>query len=821
MGHGDALHVSDLDPLRKGLEVFAPHEDKKDGVTFRDAATGEVIWQVPNGNDVGRALSADVLPGYDGSECWAASGLGMYNDKGTKVASIPSINFAIWWDGDDLRELLDGTSITKYSPSGTQLNASGCSSNNGTKSTPGLSADILGDWREEVIFRLSNSSALRIFATTYPTSRRLYTLMHDPVYRLGIAWQNTAYNQPPHTGFFLGHNMTPAPPPPVLFGKLRWNSGTLWDVNTSKNWTFNDTSTFYSDGMNVLFDMSGSNENAIAISDTLKPGSVTFNAPIDYTFSGTGDLSGPMRLIKAGSGKLSINNDNDFNGETSVWDGELEINGTLSQSHVFVNRFASIGGSGVFAKGVTMPYGGNVVAGKPGMGDTLRIEDSLYIGGKSMFTFELSDDTSGITKPNDVVLVNGDLMLLNSGTLNINRLDENLSPGIYKLIEYTGNFTGDVSGFNARGLLGYPYEILKYDSSIALRIIQKRPPTSIVWKGDKSNIWDQVTSLNWLNGDSSDWFVANDTVIFSDSTKTVTNIQMASELPIGEMQVNSTVNFIFNGPGYLSGTGKLIKSDTAVLNLLTANSYSGGTVINGGTLMVNNTSGSATGSGPVTVNDGTILAGSGSIEGEVTIEDGGTISLQNGAQSAIHIKNNLNLSSNSNMIVEVYNNNNRSDTLSVSGQLTLNGNLVIVNIGLNANYVTANKFKILNAPNCKGTFSAIIPETPGEFLKWDTTGLAETGIIKVAYFTGIPEETSGESVTLFPNPVKNSLLITFAKPVSKAEISINDLSGKVLSTTKEENVSSAKIDLTPVPRGVYLVKIKIGEYIIIRKIIKQ
>ncbi len=821
LGHGDALHVSDLDPLRKGLEVFAPHEDKKDGVTFRDAATGEVIWQVPNGNDVGRALAADVLPGYDGVECWAASGLGMYNDKGGYVGSIPSINFAIWWDGDDLRELLDGTSITKYSPGGTLLSASGCSSNNGTKSTPNLSADILGDWREEVIFRLSNSSALRIFATTYPTTRRLYTLMHDPVYRLGIAWQNTAYNQPPHTGFFLGYNMTPAPPPPVLFSKLKWENGTTWGKDNAENWTYNETSTYYTDSSNVLFDISGSNENAIEITDTLKPGSVTYNAPKDYIFTGNGVLSGSMRLIKAGSGTMIINNDNNYIGESSVWDGELEMNGILSQSHVFVNRFASIGGSGVFAKGVTMPYGGNVVAGKPGVPDTLRIEDSLYIGGKSMFTFDLSDDTSGISKPNDVVLVNGDLKLLNSSTLIINKLDDKLSPGIYKLIQYTGNFTGNVSGFTAQGLLGYPYEIMKYDSSIAIRIIQTRPPTSIVWKGDKSNVWDQVTSLNWLNGDSADWFVANDTVVFCDSTKTVTNIQMASELPFGEMRVNSTVNYTFNGPGYLSGTGKLTKSDTAVLNLLTANTYSGGTVLEEGTLFVNNTSGSATGTGPVTVKNGAILSGNGSIEGVVTVEDGGTLSLQNGAQNSINLKNDLELSSNSNLVIEVINNLNKSDTLNVSGQLTLNGNLVLVNIGSNPSYVTANKFKILNAPNCIGKFSAIIPETPGEFLKWDTTGLAATGIIKVAYYTGVTEETADKSIILFPNPVKNSLLITFAKPVDKVEISISDVSGKLLLTTIEKNVSSTKLDVSFLVQGIYIVRIKTGNNLLIHKIIKQ
>ena len=91
----------------------------------------------------------------------------------------------------------------------------GCSANNGTKANPCLTADILGDWREEVIWRTSDSKYLRIYTTTAVTNHRIYTLMHDPVYRLSIAWQNVAYNQPPHTGFYLGEGMSTPPRPDI------------------------------------------------------------------------------------------------------------------------------------------------------------------------------------------------------------------------------------------------------------------------------------------------------------------------------------------------------------------------------------------------------------------------------------------------------------------------------------------------------------------------------------------------------------------------------------------------------------------------------
>jgi rhamnogalacturonan endolyase len=217
LGHGDAMHLSDIDPNRPGLELFQPHESESDiaGISLTDAKTGELIWGKPSTGDVGRGMSADIDPRYLGYECWAAGGgvTGLFNCKGEMISkSKPSsCNFGIWWDGDLLRELLDKNRITKWDwERGLEvviMAASGCTSNNGTKATPVLSADLFGDWREEVIFRTIDNKNLRIYTTTIPTTYRFVTLMHDPQYRLSIAWQNVAYNQPPHVGFYLGEGM--------------------------------------------------------------------------------------------------------------------------------------------------------------------------------------------------------------------------------------------------------------------------------------------------------------------------------------------------------------------------------------------------------------------------------------------------------------------------------------------------------------------------------------------------------------------------------------------------------------------------------------
>lgn len=222
-GHGDASHLSDMVPDRPGLEFFMPHEsagrDLGDvvipGISLRDAGTGEIIMSQASSGDIGRGLAADISPDHPGYEYWAASGLGVYNSEGTRIStSIPAINFAIWWDGDLQREILDGNVISKWG-AGNMLTATGCSSNNGSKSTPAISGDILGDWREEVVWRTSDNQALRIYTTTIPTEHGFYTLLQDPQYRLALTWQNVAYNQPPHPGFFLGHGMEPPPVPDI------------------------------------------------------------------------------------------------------------------------------------------------------------------------------------------------------------------------------------------------------------------------------------------------------------------------------------------------------------------------------------------------------------------------------------------------------------------------------------------------------------------------------------------------------------------------------------------------------------------------------
>jgi rhamnogalacturonan endolyase len=249
--HGDALHVSDMVPSRPGLEVFGVHESEGQtialgtpGMALYDARNGEVIWSALPGTDVGRGMAADIDPRFPGYEFWGSAAAGLLDGQGLRIGdALTSVNHAVWWDADLLREIEDQNWIAKWDWNTgslvTLLTATDASSNNGTKANASLTADLLGDWREEVIFRASDHESLRIYSTTIPATNRMYTLMHDPQYRLAIAWQNVGYNQPPHPSFFVGEGMAEPPKPRIVhrdtlapvFKSLSASKTTLWPPN--------------------------------------------------------------------------------------------------------------------------------------------------------------------------------------------------------------------------------------------------------------------------------------------------------------------------------------------------------------------------------------------------------------------------------------------------------------------------------------------------------------------------------------------------------------------------------------------------------------
>lgn len=214
LGHGDALHLTQFTKDLKRLQVWSCHENKRDGSVLRDAATGEIIFQIKSNTDVGRCMAADINPESKGLEMWSLRSGGLRSFSGKAVSVIPrgmSYNFGVWWDGDLLRELLDKNYVQKYDWRDNTVKKikvfEGCVANNSSKQTPCLCADILGDWREEVLLRSEDNASLRLYVSTEETGYRFHTFMQDPIYRISVATQNVGYNQPTQPGFYFGPDL--------------------------------------------------------------------------------------------------------------------------------------------------------------------------------------------------------------------------------------------------------------------------------------------------------------------------------------------------------------------------------------------------------------------------------------------------------------------------------------------------------------------------------------------------------------------------------------------------------------------------------------
>jgi rhamnogalacturonan endolyase len=253
--HGDAMHFTDIDPDRPGQEVFTIQENEDHaerfqtpGAALRDVRTGEILWSHSPTVDVPAGLTADIDPRHRGLEAWGGPG-GLRTARGEQIGPAPrETDWCIWWDGDPLRELVSTgriwrrrsrepqaaataaglppgsdrfppraatTRVMKWNHETGQSEPIFSCDAVGASRGPALLGDLLGDWREELLLVAPDGKSLRLYTTTIPTDLRLTTLLHDPQYRLGIAWQNVVYNKPPHPGFYLGHGMTP-PPRPAL-----------------------------------------------------------------------------------------------------------------------------------------------------------------------------------------------------------------------------------------------------------------------------------------------------------------------------------------------------------------------------------------------------------------------------------------------------------------------------------------------------------------------------------------------------------------------------------------------------------------------------
>lgn len=381
LGHGDALHCSDFDPFRHGLEIFACNEDEP-ASNYRDATTSRIYHRVTSGSDDGRALCANFSNTYPGA-MGRTTQTGMVSCVADKVISEigdyvawNDLNFRIYWDGDLLSEVLNSPGTEREAAilkpgSGRLFTSSGCKMNNWSKNHPCFSGDIFGDWREELIVRVGEGhNAIRIYTTAMPTEHAIYTLWHDHQYRQAMVWQMHAYNQPPHLSYFLGELEGITTPPPPLTTTGRTSIGNNATIGSNYN------------GQHLLHNEYAN--TSLNVSDGAAPYILTLNVPtwvqgtnststtnpyiVRTTYScnlNGGSLTGSMRLVKQGDGILNMANvTHTYTGETNIWGGTVNFDGTLQNSPVWMNRHTTLNSNGgQLLGGLTMEYGATLNVG--------------------------------------------------------------------------------------------------------------------------------------------------------------------------------------------------------------------------------------------------------------------------------------------------------------------------------------------------------------------------------------------------------------------------------------------------------------------------
>ena len=652
LGHGDAQHHGDFNPYIHGHEIYACNEDHPDN-NYRDATTSKIYYRQTSSNDDGRAMMGNFSNEYPG--CLGRSG------HDTAISSVTNnhiptdiafdVNFRIYWDGDLLEETFNGTGTKNsagriYKPGvGNITTLTGSLTNNDTKATPCYQGDLFGDWREEVMMRTADNK-IRIYTTTIPTEWRNYTLWHDQQYRNAMVWQMNGYNQPPHTSYFLGEleGITMAPPALTMTGRTEIQNG--GSITTTDNAVIacetNDMSISVSEGASPYIFIDNAASHVIGHDNNNYIERVYYkHTLIDGAFSGA------TRIIKQGDGILVLPNVSEkHTGNTDIWAGTLQFDGTMENSPVWLNRHTSlISDGGNFKGGIKADYNATIYpGGKEKVGTITTTTLALGFGSRVVFdanaseTDKITADKLTIEKKDwqygpeylvPVFLING----------------SELEAGDYTLIK-ANQVEGNIEDIVVEGISGKKYEIKYENGLVILSILPLRNPTEIIWDGGDDGIWNFAETENYLVNGEKDYFVTGDAVVFNDNANQ-TIVNLVGELQPGSVTFdNSNKNFIVQGNGIITGKTSLTKKGTGNLTINNINKFTGNVNIEGGKLIVAslaNKDGAEYGalggvSNKIAFNGGALSVNSNIVTTQpISITDGGgSIEVANGSQLTLN-----------------------------------------------------------------------------------------------------------------------------------------------------------------------------------------
>ena len=655
LGHGDAQHCSDFNPYVHGQEIFACNEDNPSN-NYRDATTSKIYYRQSGGNDDGRSIMGnftDLYPGSQGVTAHDATNLisAVTNSRisGSSGSGIDE-NFGLYWDGDLLQETFNysGFNTTDYYETGnprvykygkgaiyTFADGKTC---NGTKGTPSCQADILGDWREEVILRTDDGN-LRLYTTNNETKYRNYTLWHDMQYRQAMVWEMCGYNQPPHTSYFLGQleGITSAPPALTMTNRTEIaNGSTIGSATNDKQIIMaetNDMTVNVSAGASpyIFFDNAPSWVQGHTDNNNITTTYYT------HTLTG-GAFGGGMRLVKQGDGILTLPAVTQaYTGNTEVWAGTINFDGEMQGSRVWLNRFAVLNSNGgKFDKGIEMNYASVLRPGGNGTIGTVTA-DSLILNFGSVVEINLGSSLTAdkinvnVLKIEKKVWPNGNGPEYDTPVMRLSSIGT-VSAGKYDL-GAINTVDGDINNIAIEGF-NKMKKTLSVENKELYLTLANMDAEDVTWTGSESGTWDFDNAKNFVrnNGGDAVAFVSDDNVTFNDNATSYT-VNVSGNIAPKTITFDNTKTYTLTGDSIV-GEPVVTKNNTGNVIIKNENRV-GNTTINGGKVTVSslaNTIGKDYGSlgntgKTITINNGATLSASTSLTTSQKIVVGGTANL--------------------------------------------------------------------------------------------------------------------------------------------------------------------------------------------------
>ena len=722
LGHGDAQHHGDFDPYTHGLEIFTCQEDHP-GNVYRDGTTGKLYYRLSVGNDDGRSIMgnfSNTIPGAIGTSARQDGVVG-----GVAHAALTSVskndiaqNFRIYWDGDLQEETFNYTNgkntaggIYKHNR-GLIATLSGSLTNNDTKGTACYQGDLFGDWREEVIMRTADNN-IRIYTTDVPTEWRNYSLWHDHQYRNAMVWQMCGYNQPPHVSYFLGEleGITVAPPPLTMTGRTEVSNGGTISHNGEEVITCetNDMTINIANGATPYIYI----DNAPSLVSGSAPSEATAASyKIDYkyythTLQG-GAFAGTTRVVKQGDGILTYPElDMTYSGNTDVWGGTLNLNGSIANSPLWLNRHTTLNtpAKSITVKSLTADYGSATTIGGTNTIGTLVATDFLKLGFGSRLKLDIYSEGLKVDQISTAKLIvetkdwqygpeyNRPAIEFNCHFANG---ETTLAEGKYNLGK-VGTVEGDVTNIKIEGISKVKASFAIENGNLVLNIEGTRDAAAIEWNATESNVWDVANTENFVTHDparSAETFVEGDDVYFTDNTQNTT-VNIVGEVKPANIYYTATKDYIIGGEGKIAG-GTFHNNGMGAITMACNNTYTGGNHLTSGTTVVStlaNTTQAYGNLGGVTTN-----AANFTIENGAVLQN--TANVKNG--SAMRMVNNGIIKTNATFDQEAAIS---GDTLVKSGNGTLNmtGNLTAARTIVQQGTMTYNGSRYAKVVELQGT----------------------------------------------------------------------------------------------------------------------